>query len=226
MRKTPKRKTSSEAVPFKKLQIEYVPIERLKPWVKNPRKNDDAAERLADLLGAHGFVVPIIATRDGTVRAGHTRLKAAKLKGMKAVPVIWIDFDSEEDAELFSIAENRSHEWSEWDQNMLRDVFGELLEAHPDRAPRMAGLTPIEIEGLALSAEAPRTFEEAAAKFERDARADGMEDEWVWLMVPNKKTVDSLAKRYGRSPGKKGTKRELDWEKIRGRLLGPERKVQ
>jgi len=220
-KKTPKRRTD---VPFRQLQIEYVPISALKEWKKNPRRNDDAAERLAGLMEQHGFIVPVIATRDGTIRAGHTRYKSAKLKGMKKVPVIYVDFDSEEDAELFSISDNRSHEWSEWDQDMLRTVFGELLEAHPDKAPRMAGLTHIEIEGLRISDSAPDTLQEAIKEFEREVSDAGLEDEWVWVMVPDADTVALLAKRFGNPKAKGAAKRELSWERVRKLLLSAKRK--
>ncbi len=51
----------------------------LKPWAKNPRKNDGKpVEQVVDSIRRFGFASPIIAraeTRE--VIAGHTRLKAA-----------------------------------------------------------------------------------------------------------------------------------------------------
>lgn len=92
----------------------------------NPRKNDEAAESLAKLMGEYGFVIPIIATPDGTVRAGHTRIKAARRQGMAEVPVIYVDFGDEKKAVSFGIADNKSHEWSEWAFPKLKDIFVEL----------------------------------------------------------------------------------------------------
>ncbi len=108
------------------LKIEYVQIDRLKEFPMNPRKNDEAAESLAKLMGEYGFVIPIVATPDGTIRAGHTRIKAAKKQGMTEVPVIFVDFGDEKKAVAFSIADNKSHEWSEWAFPMLKDIFVEL----------------------------------------------------------------------------------------------------
>ena len=76
-----------------KLKIEYIPIDKLKPWNKNPRTNDVAADKLTKLIESHGFINPIIATKDNIIRAGHTRLKSAQKNGLKEVPLfmlIWI----------------------------------------------------------------------------------------------------------------------------------------
>ncbi len=116
------------------LKIEYVKINRLKEFPMNPRKNDEAAESLAKLMGEYGFVIPIVATPDGTIRAGHTRIKAAKKQGMIEVPVIFVDFGDEKKAVAFSIADNKSHEWSEWDFPKLKDIFTEIDDGAFDMA--------------------------------------------------------------------------------------------
>jgi ParB-like chromosome segregation protein Spo0J len=114
------------------LQVQMVPVAQLRDWEKNPRINDQAAVRLSKLIESHGFLVPIIATPDGTVRAGHTRLKAAKLRGLSEVPVIFISFDNEAEAVAFSLAENRSHEWAQWDFEGLQSLLTELDEVNID----------------------------------------------------------------------------------------------
>ncbi len=42
-----------------KLVVEYWPIERLKPYDRNPRKNDKAVARIRESIRAYGFAVPI-----------------------------------------------------------------------------------------------------------------------------------------------------------------------
>jgi hypothetical protein len=116
------------------LQIKYVPVGSLKEFPMNPRKNDEAAEQLARLMGEYGFVIPIIATPDGTIRAGHTRIKAARKQGMKEVPVIFVDFGDEKKAVAFSLADNKSHEWSEWDFPKLKDIMVEIDDGSFDMA--------------------------------------------------------------------------------------------
>lgn len=109
------------------LKIEYIKISKLKNWNKNPRKNDPAVEKLSKLLETYGFISPIIATKDNIIRAGHTRLKAAKKLNMETVPVVYIDM-VEDMAAAYALADNKSNEWSEWDNELLGNVFKELKE--------------------------------------------------------------------------------------------------
>ncbi len=60
---------------------------KLKPWDKNPRKNDPAVEAVAKSIRDFGFNVPILCDRDHTIIAGHTRWKAAKNRcTMRGIP--------------------------------------------------------------------------------------------------------------------------------------------
>ena len=53
-------------------------VKDLKPYERNPRRNDEAVEYVAESISEFGFKVPIVIDGDGTVICGHTRLKAAK----------------------------------------------------------------------------------------------------------------------------------------------------
>jgi hypothetical protein len=62
------------------LRLEYVSVSELVPYDKNPRKNDAAAEKVAELIKEYGFKKPIlvdIKNNKNEIIAGHTRLKAA-----------------------------------------------------------------------------------------------------------------------------------------------------
>lgn len=139
------------------LRITYVDISELKEWERNPRKNDQAAERLASLIAQYGFVNPIIATPDGVVRAGHTRLKAARKLGLTKVPVIFVDFPSEEEAQAFSIADNKSTEWATWDSVALEEVLRDLEASGIDL--RATGFTEEEIDRI-LGPDDPTLIDE------------------------------------------------------------------
>jgi hypothetical protein len=116
----------------------WVPIAELAPWAANPRKNDDNAVRVAQLIISFGFGSPVLARRDSReLIAGHTRLKACKLlPGLwtkagpaerkawsedarrivvhQDVPVRYMAL-AEARAHLFALADNRSTEFSPWD---------------------------------------------------------------------------------------------------------------
>lgn len=103
-----------------------VPVAALRPWVKNPRKNDPAVDSVAASIKRFGFGAPIVARlEDGEVIAGHTRLKAAIRLGLSSVPVRYLDLTPEE-ARAYALADNKLGELAEWDTVGLVDVIREI----------------------------------------------------------------------------------------------------
>lgn len=96
-----------------KMQIEYWSIDKLIPYARNPRRNDDAVPKMAGVIKEFGFKVPIVAKSDGEVVDGHLRLKAAQLLGMTEVPVVLADEWTPAQVRAFRLAVNRSAEWAE-----------------------------------------------------------------------------------------------------------------
>ena len=72
-----------------------------------------------------GRVVAAGVAGTGEVVAGNTRLKAAQELGMAEVPVWWFDGD-DLTATAFAIADNRSHEFAEWDDAALVRLLEQL----------------------------------------------------------------------------------------------------
>jgi len=108
-----------------KLAVEWVAISKLTLNPANPRHNDDAVPHLAGSLKRFGWQQPIVARRSGVVIAGNTRLKAAMSLGMTEVPVVWFD-GSDIEATAFGIADNKTHEFSTWDDAALSKLLEEL----------------------------------------------------------------------------------------------------
>jgi hypothetical protein len=106
----------------------------LKPWDKNPRKNDCAVQKVADAIRRFGFGAPIVARRENhEIIAGHTRWKAAKLLGLKNVPVRFLDI-TEHDARLLALADNKLGEIADWDDAAVAHLlstasFGDAMLA-------------------------------------------------------------------------------------------------
>ena len=69
------------------MKIEQWDIERVKPYEKNPRRNDKAVQAVADSIHEFGFRQPIVVDDAGVIVVGHTRYKAALKLGLKTVPV-------------------------------------------------------------------------------------------------------------------------------------------
>jgi site-specific DNA-methyltransferase (adenine-specific) len=103
---------------------EMVDPATLRPWPKNPRKNDgEPVAKVAESIKRFGFAAPIVArleTRE--IIAGHTRWKAATQLGLTEVPVRFLDLD-EHEAHLLALADNRLGELAEWDTPELHALL-------------------------------------------------------------------------------------------------------
>jgi ParB-like chromosome segregation protein Spo0J len=154
---------------MRKVKIEYVDMDRLKEWENNPRINDEASKKLSKLIKYYGFINPIICTPDGMIRAGHTRYKAAKLNKLKKVPVIFVDFKSEEEAKGYSISDNKSYEFSKWDITLLKDELEGLDTGEFDI--ELTGFSEGEIENLMTQYHVPITLEDIGKKLESYIKA-------------------------------------------------------
>lgn len=107
------------------LKIIEMKTAELVPYLNNPRKNDKAVDPVAKSIKEFGFKVPIIVDKEKVIVAGHTRLRAAKKLGLETVPVVIADDLTENQIKAFRLADNKTAEFSEWDQDLL---IHELLE--------------------------------------------------------------------------------------------------
>jgi len=115
----------------KLLRIQHVDLERLVPWERNPRTNEQAVNPVAKSIKQFGFNVPILCNREFRIIAGHTRWKAAKRLGMRKVPVVQLDL-KREDETAFAIAENKTGELADWDTPKLKEILHELHSEDSD----------------------------------------------------------------------------------------------
>lgn len=110
------------------LNIVEKKITDIKPYEKNPRRNDDAVQYVAESIRQFGFKVPIVVDSNNIVVAGHTRLKAAKKLGYKEVPCIVADDLTEEQVKAFRLADNKVSEAAEWDFDLLDEELDGLFD--------------------------------------------------------------------------------------------------
>ena len=96
------------------------------PYEKNPRKNDQAVDKVAASIEEFGFKVPIVIDKDGVVVAGHTRLKAALKLGLEKVPCIVADDLTEEQIKAFRLADNKTAEFADWDFENLAEELADI----------------------------------------------------------------------------------------------------
>lgn len=104
-------------------------VEELIPYENNPRKNEEAVDKVALSISAFGFKVPLVIDSNNVIVTGHTRLKAAKKLGIKSVPCIKADDLTDEQIKAFRLADNKVAEFSQWDEEKLMEeleILGEV----------------------------------------------------------------------------------------------------
>jgi hypothetical protein len=107
-------------------QVDLLNVKDLKEYENNPRINKKSIEKVADSIRSYGWKVPIVVDEDMVILAGHTRLSAAKLLNINEVPVHIAKDLSEEQKTAFRIMDNKSQDYSEWDNKLLGLEFEKL----------------------------------------------------------------------------------------------------
>ncbi|MBO4280729.1 MAG: ParB/RepB/Spo0J family partition protein [Lachnospiraceae bacterium] len=84
----------------------FLPIGKVEPNRNQPRRNfdEDALKELADSIRIHGIISPLIVRENGDfyeIIAGERRWRAARMAGLKEVPVLVKNYEPQE---LFEIA--------------------------------------------------------------------------------------------------------------------------
>ncbi len=103
-------------------------IEKIIPYARNPRKNDDAIEKVAASIKEFGWRQPIVVDTEGVIIAGHTRYQAAKRLGMTDCPVHIADGLTDAQIKAYRLADNRSGQEAEWDLDLLAIELGDLKD--------------------------------------------------------------------------------------------------
>ncbi len=111
------------------MNIVNVRIEEITPYANNPRNNDGAVESVAKSIEKFGFIGAIILNKDKVIINGHTRVKACKKLGMETVPAIIVDHLTKEQEDALRIADNKTGEIAEWNEDLLRAELKALEEA-------------------------------------------------------------------------------------------------
>lgn len=109
------------------MKIENWNIDKVKPYDKNPRNNDDAVEATANSIREFGWQQPIVVDTDGIIIVGHTRLKAAKKLKLEQVPVTVAENLTDEQVKAYRLADNKTGELADWDVDMLDDELNDIL---------------------------------------------------------------------------------------------------
>lgn len=101
-----------------------IPLDRIKPYWRNPKKNDAAVDPVARSIADYGMNQPLVLDRELVIIVGHTRYRALKKLEWKTAPCVVRDMPAEK-ARAYRIIDNKTNELADWEQ---KDLIAELRE--------------------------------------------------------------------------------------------------
>lgn len=132
----------------------WIHVDRLDDWDKNPRKNDDAAPKVAKSLVKFGFGTAMLGWLDPDngrtlILGGHTRKKAVRILQRQLPKLTRAQRDkwhpdairtaktgmlpvrvrtdlTRAQAHQLALVDNKASEWAEWDKPLLAEVLSEF----------------------------------------------------------------------------------------------------
>ena len=102
------------------MDVINLPVEKLIPYARNPRRNERAIATVAASLKEFGWRQPIVVDERMVILAGHTRLEAARQLGLTEVPVHIARGLTPAQARAYRLMDNRASENAEWDEAAAR----------------------------------------------------------------------------------------------------------
>ena len=132
---------------FAPSQIETWLLDRLRPYSRNAKIHGTVlVAKIAASMAKFGWTVPCLVADDDELIAGHGRVLAAIMLGLKDVPVIGLGHLDEAERRAYRIADNKLTELGEWDDAMLHDEIAGLLAEDFDLS--LLGITDDDLDAL------------------------------------------------------------------------------
>ena len=102
------------------MKLKTVPLASIKPYERNPRRNDGAVDAVAESIRQCSYVAPIIVDEHNVILAGYTRWKALQKLGHATAKVCVAEGLTEEQKRKYRVLDNKTAEIAEWDDDLLR----------------------------------------------------------------------------------------------------------
>src|SRR5580704_5164127 len=134
------------------LHVSFWPIDKPIPYARNARKiSDRAVDKVAASIKEFGWRQPIVVDRENVIIVGHARLLAARKLGLQSVPVHVAENLSPAQAKAYRLMDNRSHEETDWDLELLGLEISELNGFNLDLS--LTGFDGAEIDRMLASGD-------------------------------------------------------------------------
>lgn len=169
------------------MKVQNVPLNEIKPYWRNPRKNEAAIAAVKQSIQDYGFNQPIVLDANKVIIAGHTRYKALLELGWKAAPCVILDLPPDK-AKGYRIADNKTTELAEWDMSALIQELREIEEI----ASMQVYFPDIDLDELlketatvaaVTSAQIEKQAERMENRFEEHSKA--VQGQYVEVLCPH-----------------------------------------
>lgn len=177
-----------------KPDFDWWPIDRVRVWVRNPRKNARAVPKVADSLKRFGWGRPLVVNDwkgcEGELIAGHTARLAALELGLTRVPVR-IRRLPPAIAHALALADNKLGEIADWDP----DELGRIAESGEISAEdlALAGFSAAELSALNEPVHPPGDFSEVTIDAHTQYKCPRCQYEWRGQPSAKKAAADAAA---------------------------------
>lgn len=110
-------------------QLEHLPTAALIPYARNARTHSEAQiNQISASITEFGFTNPVLIDKDNGIIAGHGRVMAAGLLGLKQVPCLRLSHLTDAQKRAYIIADNQLALNAGWDEELLRLELLDLQE--------------------------------------------------------------------------------------------------
>ena len=115
-------------------------VNQIEPNREQPRKNfdEDALQELADSIKKHGIIQPLVVQKKGEyyeIIAGERRWRAAKIAGLKHIPVVIKDYSEQEMVEIALIEKTQIQDLNPIEEAM---AFKQLMQEYDLKQDELA----------------------------------------------------------------------------------------
>lgn len=128
----------------------HISMRALSDLTVNPRNARKHSEKqiaqIAASIRQFRFINPIVVDQSNTILAGHARFAAAKLVGLREVPVILVEHLSPAERRAYMLADNKLAQLAEWDNGLLKVELAELSATDLDFSVELTGFSTAEID--------------------------------------------------------------------------------
>jgi DNA modification methylase len=126
-------------------------IASLRPYARNARTHSKKqVKQIAASIERFGFTNPVLVSDDGDIIAGHGRVEAAKLLGIRSVPTLALSHLNDAERRAYVLADNKLALNAGWDKEILAIELQGLIDLDFD----------VELTGFSL-AEVDLVLDEA-----------------------------------------------------------------